>query len=136
MTEGSGNPLADKSRLNNVMAARVLDGVTEKVLKNSARSVPSGLISSTKAVDKRRRCELLDLSQENDNGRWQIIHNDVERYEVISEKYSMIRADDFVDYKCLIVYNELGENLPLVRTGKELRKDDQHRITETGGEDD
>lgn len=133
MSDGRGNDQADKSRLTSAMASRVLDGVTQKINKIVDRAVPLGLVDPKAAQTKRRRCELLDLSTEHDSARWQIIHNDVDRYEVVSEKYSMIRADDFVDYKCLIVYNELGDNLPLVRTGKSLREDDEARIKELGG---
>lgn len=134
MSDGGGNTRADKSRISPVMATRVLDGLTEKLIKSRNIAVPPGLIDVKSANTKRRRCELLDLSTESDSARWQIIHNDVDRYEVISEKYSMIRADDFVDYKCLIVYNEIGDALPLVRTGKDLRKDDEARIKESSGE--
>lgn len=134
MSDGRGNDRADKSRVNSALAGRVLDGVTERLIKNRSIAIPSGLIDTTTSTTKRRRCELLDLSTETDSARWQIIHNDVDRYEVISEKYSMIRADDFVDYKCLIVYNEIGDSLPLVRTGKDLRKDDEARIKEISGE--
>jgi hypothetical protein len=124
----SGNINADRSRVTNQLATRVLDAMSTKLATKSVKAIPTGLIDNRAGLAKMRRCELLDLSIPTDMERWQMIHNDVSRYEFVSEKISMVRGADSVDYRCFIEYYEVGEDLPLVKVGSALRKDDSAKL--------
>lgn len=132
----SGNGDGDKSRITSAMMPRVLDGITQRVSSSVKRAIPGGLIDIASQVSKRRRFELLDLRDEDDMARWQVIHNDHARYEVVSEKTTATNTEHGVDYRCLIVYNELGEHLPLTRTAAELREKDADRAERSRGDVD
>jgi len=124
----SGNITADKSRVTNQLAERVLDAVGNKLATRNVKAIPTGLIDNRPSVFKRRRCELLDLKTPQDMERWQMIHNDRDRYEFITQKISNLGAGpDGADHRCFIEYFEIGEDLPLVKVGQDLRKDDKTR---------
>lgn len=123
----SGNPVADKSRISNKLADRVLDAVSNKLATRTSKAIPTGLIDNRTGIFKMRRCELLDLNTPSDMERWQMIHNDADRYEFISEKISTVGGSGSVDYRCFIEYFEVGEDLPLVKVGQDLRKEDKVR---------
>jgi hypothetical protein len=67
--------------------------------------------------DRKMRRELLDLRTEQGIRRWQQLHNDKERYEVISSKDSDQRGESMAH----LIYYELGEDLPNSKSAKELR---------------
>lgn len=129
-----GNPNADKSRVGSALVSRVLSSaVSNMAREQTGHRVPRGLMAEPDTSEMRReRYELLDLTDPADAMRWQVIHNDKERYEIIEEKVSTVRASNSVDYACLIKYYELGENLPLVKNRDELRRDDRARLKELG----
>jgi len=78
-----------------------------------------------------RRIEILILKNPADNRRWQMINNDKERYRVIEQKFSTNRKDVEIEYACLIIYDEIGEQLPLTRETEELRSFDTARIQQS-----
>lgn len=124
----------DKSRLRKELTNKVVQDARSRLLADSKKAGSAGLPTDNKDVDaKRRRCELLDMTNESDQQRWQILHNDTDRYEVISEKISTVRGDNKVDYMCFVVYNELGDDLPIYRTKDELRQIDSARLSLTVG---
>lgn len=124
------NPNADHSKLPMNVSQRVLTGIQERMVSETGpRLIPAGLMREEILVPtKRRRIELLDLKKATDKRRWQIIHNDSDRYEFISEKFTTVRADRFVDYTCLIMYYELGDELPMVKDDNDLRREDESRM--------
>lgn len=130
-----GNEGATSSRISHALSHRVLDRMSEGVTSAVSRRPPLGLVPDADDAGKMHRMELLDLKKPEDKERWQVIHNDHERYEVISERFSTVRADSYVDYMCLIIYFELGDDLPLVKVDDDLREDDEERIgtREDGG---
>jgi len=106
---------------------RLLKRVADSLVAAAAsarRPTPAGIVGLSTAA-RRRRIELLDLSATEDLARWQILHNDHEHYAVISEKYSTVRGEGVVDYRCMITYDEIGEGLPLAKTPAELRAEDE-----------
>lgn len=103
---------------SNQLSQRVKDGLAQRLAEYPAvlRTRTIGDI----APSKMRRIELLDLNKEADRCRWQLLHNDTERFEVISEKESHQKQEYFVR----IIYYELGDELPSVKTKEELRSED------------
>ena len=75
------------------------------------------------------RIELLKLKDTDDLRRFQVLHNDVERYAVVDKTLTAVRGDVEVEYTYLVTYYEIGEALPLAKTQDELRRDDESRIT-------
>jgi hypothetical protein len=67
--------------------------------------------------NRKMRRELLDLRTEQGIRRWQNLHNNKERYEVISSKDSDQRGESH----CHLIYYELGEDLPDSKSAKQLR---------------
>ena len=59
-----------------------------------------------------------------DRCRWQLLHNNPDRFEVISEKESHQKQEYFVR----IIYNELGDELADVKTKEELRSEDNGSV--------
>lgn len=100
------------------LSQRVKAGLSSKLAERLANNKlfpkPSSLSSSAKM-----RVELLNLSRESDLARWQVLHNDGERYRIITEKESHQKGEYFVR----IIYCELGDDLPIVKTQQELREE-------------
>jgi hypothetical protein len=67
--------------------------------------------------NRKMRRELLNLRTEEGIRRWQSLNNCKEKYEVISTKDSDQRGETM----CHIIFWELGEDLPDVKSAKELR---------------
>ena len=53
--------------------------------------------------------------------RWQILQNDKARYEIISDNPSHQKGE----FLSRIVYNEIGDDLPLVKSQEDLRAEDE-----------
>lgn len=70
------------------------------------------------AAGSKMRIELLNLNRPDDLARWQTLHNDTDRYRIINEKESHQKGEYFVR----IIYNELGDDLPTVKTQEQLRE--------------
>lgn len=129
------NPNADKNRVGSELSRKVLGDVAGKATSSRGRRpAPKGLMTSSGSQVRMRRLELLDLKIAEDEKRWQMIHNDPERYEIVACKFSMVRANHYVDYTCLLVYDELGEDLPPVKSAYELRAQDDERMRTMGFE--
>ncbi len=79
--------------------------------------------------ERMKRIELLKLNDPSDVERWQVIQNDSARYSVVSEQVNVARGDLTVEYSVLIVYYEIGDNLPLAKPKDDLRRDDAERIS-------
>lgn len=88
-----------------------------------SRKVPS-LPAAVEDTTRRRRIEVLDLREDDELSRWQVLHNDTDRYEVVSEKFSQIKGNYEGEHTCTIIYNEIGEGLPLIKSKAELRSQD------------
>jgi len=80
-----------------------------------ARHIPRDTLV---ASGSKMRIELLNLNRPDDLARWQTLHNDVDRYRIINEKESHQKGEYFVR----IIYNELGDDLPTVKTQEQLRE--------------
>jgi len=95
-------------------------------LTAAKRRIPAGLrASEADASQRRRRIELLDLSNDEDLKRWQEIYNQPEKYSVISEKVSTVRGEHTVDYTSLVTYYEIGDDLPVTRARNDLRESER-----------
>lgn len=106
------------------VAGKVLADLKAQATSRVTKRIPS-LGDESAHVERRRRFELLDMKNEDDRIRWQVLHNDQDRYEVISEKFSQVKGVGEGEYTCSIVYDELGDGLPLVKTQHELRSQDR-----------
>lgn len=120
----------EKSRIPLTVANKLLTAAQSRLMAMRTTSPAlRGFVEDTPTgpTARRRRIELLDMRDHLDIRRWQIVHNDTERYAVISEKFTTVRGELDVDYRCVLVYLELGEDLPLYKTDAELRADDEDR---------
>lgn len=100
------------------LSRRVQDGL--RVRLNEAMAINpamAAILRNIQTTDKRMRQELLRLDNERDMQRWQELHNDKERYQVISDKPSHQKDD----HRTAIIYYELGTDLPLTKSTRELR---------------
>ena len=86
------------------------------------------LLRPQDGVHRRLRRESLNLDDSEDQKRWQMLHNDLERYEIVSEKDSHTARGNH----CHVTYAEKGDDLPLVKSERDLRRDDKDRIREVG----
>lgn len=94
-----------------------------------------GIEDVVEELSRRRRIEVLDLTLDEDVERWQILHNDTARYEIVAEVFTHLKGSYEGEYKCRITYNEIGEDLPLTKTKSQLRADDnkaKSRIAASG----
>lgn len=107
---------------SNQLSQRVKDGLAQRLAEYPAvlRTRSIGDVAPTKM----RRIELLDLNREADRCRWQLLHNNPDKFEVISEKESHQKQEYFVR----IIYNELGDELAAVKTKEELRSEDNGSV--------
>jgi hypothetical protein len=112
-----------KPAIRKVFGDKMLTEMKAAAASTLRRRVPGGA-EVVNDVTKRRRFELLDLDDEADLARWQVLHNDAHRYEVLSEKFSHVKGVHEAEHTCAVVYLELGEDLPLVKTRGELRSQD------------
>ncbi len=101
------------------LANRVRTGLASRLSSHLATSRVLNLDTSV-TVNKRKRVVLLDLNREEDIQFWQELHNNPDRYQIISEKESHQKAEYFVR----IIYFELGDEQPAVKPTTELRKHD------------
>jgi hypothetical protein len=122
-----------RSRITPDLLSRVAPQVSANAANLIRKRASSGLIGGPVSGSRRRRCELLNLSTDEDMIRWQVIHNDSDRYQVVEEKLSTVGSKDGVEYRCILTYDEIGEDLPLVKSRLELREDDRVRIQNSEG---
>jgi hypothetical protein len=115
-------------RYNQEMLARVQVGIRERLHDTPVLRKLSKLTFGTNLIDlgRRLRRETLNFKISADIQRWQVLHNDHERYEIVSSRES----DDKGEHCCHIVYFEHGDALPLVKSQTDLRADDEDRIEE------
>jgi hypothetical protein len=100
------------------MSRRIQDGLRARIGEMAAVTPAlAALIRGNFQTEKRMRQELLNLTSDVDMKRWQELHNDKERYEVISDKPTHQRDD----HRTAITYYELGADLPLTKSKRELR---------------
>jgi hypothetical protein len=100
------------------LSRRVQDGLRARISETTAVSPAlAALIRNFAHTEKRLRQELLNLSNDADMLRWQELYNDKEKYEVVSDKPSHQRDD----HRTSIVYYELGQDLPVTKSKKDLR---------------
>lgn len=103
---------------NRELNARVREGLKSRLANQyAATRLGSYDVSHT---NKKMRIELLDLSRPEDIARWQLLQNNKEKFEVISMKESHQKNEYYVR----VIYNELGDDLPDVKSIEELRKND------------
>jgi hypothetical protein len=107
------------------MTEQVHKGVARRLREQGAMDSLSAFffdLSGPRDITKCRRIELLDMNNDQDRRRWQVLHNDAERYEVLNESEKMAANGD---YLIRIIYYEKGSNLPIYKSAAELRKDDE-----------
>lgn len=110
-----------KSRVNSQLASRVQNGMRTRLEDQALLSrVHSTFLQqgSLESTQKLRRVETLLLDASEDNARWQLLHNDVEQYEVISQKMQTTPSGRTI---AIVEYYELGDGLPLAKTLYQLR---------------
>ena len=128
---------SDKSRLPMPTARAVVRRTQDQLLTQRTGRRVAGFVDDALGdrTSRRRRFELLDMGAEADVRRWQIVHNDSERYDVVSARYTTVRSgEDNVEYRCLLMYIEIGAELPLYKSVDELRADDMARARHTSGD--
>ena len=101
------------------LTARVREGLKQR-LSNQYAATKLNAYDLGNLSAKKMRIELLDLSLPEDVARWQLLQNNKEKYEVVSMKESHQKNEYYVR----IIYYELGDDLPDVKTVEELRKND------------
>lgn len=100
------------------LSRRVQGGLRARISETTVISPAlASLIRNFSQTERRIRQELLDLSSDADMRRWQELYNDKEKFEVVSDKPSHQRGD----HRTSIVYYELGQDLPLTKSKRELR---------------
>lgn len=119
----------ERSRVPNALTRRVADNIAAR----TAAATPPAVFGRPPGA--RRRFEVLIMQRETDLLRWQMIHNDKERYKVVEEKMVNQRTELSVEYACLLTYEEIGDDLPLVKTLDQLRAEDAARIRDTEAAD-
>jgi hypothetical protein len=107
------------------LLARVRTGLQKKlqgtVLMGRLRAEIIQDVATT--AGRRQRRETLDLDNEQDLARWQILHNDPEHYEIIDERDSHTARSSL----CHVVYWEIGDDLPIAKSVADLRAQDDDR---------
>jgi hypothetical protein len=120
---GLGN--TGKVRVKADLADRVRGGMRERLDGHSLLSKVQGTFlqdGMTTEATKRRRVETLLLDADADNSRWQTIHNDTERYELISQK---IQTNPNGRSIAVVEYFELGDDQPISRDLDDLRREQE-----------
>lgn len=118
-----------KQRHSEAVTGRVFDQMVAARQAEKHTRHGHGLIGRMEETKQRMlRYELLDMQDPEDMQRYAIVHNDTERYEMKREKAASIRGASFVEWKIMVWYWEIGENLPLHKTKEELRADDAERL--------
>jgi hypothetical protein len=106
------------THLSHELTNRVREGLKQRLANQHAATKLNWY--DTPHTSKKMRIELLDLSRPEDVARWQLLQNNKEKYEVVSMKESHQKNEYYVR----VIYNELGDDLPDVKTIEELRKND------------
>ena len=106
------------NHVNTELTSRVREGLKQRLANQNAATKLTSY--DTPYASKKMRIELLDLSIPEDIARWQLLQNNKEKFEVISMKESHQKNEYYVR----VIYNELGDDLPDVKTIEELRKND------------
>lgn len=111
-------------------SSRIPSALVERVTANVAERASSALSERVEVERPERmlRIELLKLKDADDLRRFQVLHNDIERYAVVDKTLTAVRGDVEVEYTYLVTYYEIGEALPLAKTQEELRREDAARI--------
>jgi len=111
-------------------SSRIPAALVERVTSNVAERASSAASERTEIIRPERmlRIELLKLKDADDLRRFQVLHNDIERYAVVDKTLTAVRGDVEVEYTYLVTYYEIGDTLPLAKTQEELRRDDEARI--------
>lgn len=112
-----------KSNIRTTVTSKIMSDLRDTAVAKVNKRVPLGPTSEV-AVSRMRRIEVLDLKDDADVERWQVLHNDVDRYEVISEKFTQLKGNYEGEHSCTVIYDEMGEDLPLTKTQSELRTQD------------
>lgn len=104
------------------LVTRVRAGLSKRISEVPALERIQALILQKEFEQERTvmmRTELLNLKIPADLDRWQELHNDPSRYEVLS---TVEKTTPKGDYFVRIIYNEKGEDQPIVKSQKELRE--------------
>jgi len=123
--KGSG-----RTRIEADLMPRVREGFARRLQDMGTMSkLGAILLKPNQGTQRRIRRETLNMDTVGDQKRWQMLHNDSERYEVITAKDSNTNRGNY----CHVTYIEKGDDLPLVKSESELRSEDKERIKEEGG---
>ena len=107
-----------KSRVSKNLASRSLAGLTESIGGKPAlsRAVSKFTRQVSEETNKRKRLILLNLNNDEEAAFWQLLHNKPDIFKIITEKESHQRGE----YVVRIVFYELGDGLPEVKTKEQL----------------
>lgn len=107
-----------KSRVTKNLASRSLAGLSNSIGSKPAmgRALSKFARQVSEEANKRKRLILLNLNNDEEAAFWQLLHNKPETFKVITEKESHQRGE----YVVRIVFYEIGDNLPEVKTKEEL----------------
>lgn len=99
------------------LSTRVKEGLSARLAERKMVDNLMKVSSKLAFSNKKLRQELLNMKLDTDSQRWQELHNNVDKYQVVSEKESHQKGEYFVR----IIYYELGDDLPDVKTKEQLR---------------
>ena len=121
------NGSSGRVRVEAQLVHQVRDGMQRRLATTGTMTkIGAVLLRPMYGVQRRMRRESLDMDNAADQERWQMLHNDLERYEIVSEKDSNTTRGNH----CHVVYIEKGDDLPLVKSGADLRRKHKARIRE------
>jgi len=106
------------NRITAPLSQRALAGLSDSIANRPALCAAAAKFVSRIVEEsvRRKRVVLLNLNKFNDLSFWQTLHNLPDKFEIISEKESHQRGE----YLARVIFYELGEDLPVVKTQEQL----------------
>lgn len=105
-------------QINTELAKRSFRGFTETLRDQPSLSAVTAKFTKqyADAATRRRRNVVLDMEDESDAQFWQVLHNTSSKFKVLSEKESHQKGE----YLCRVIFEEIGDDLPVYKTKDQL----------------
>ena len=105
-------------RISKDLTSRTLNTMRAQLGTSRAVSISATKFNAAAHEDatRKQRVVLLNLNNSDELSFWQVLHNTPESFEIISTKESHQRGE----YVVRVIFYELGDDLPTVRTLEEL----------------
>lgn len=106
------------NRISKSLSRQALAGLADAINNRPAmNAVVAKFTAQTAEEDlRRKRIVLLKLTVPAEMSFWQLLHNSPDKFQLISEKESHQKNEYYVR----VIFYELGESLPVVKTQEEL----------------